>query len=346
MRMSWLRLEKFTFFVLLFSIPFQKRNFLFGPGLPQTTEFFEWGSAFLYFTDFLILLLFGFWIWGFRSKMKKGEVAENSTPPVAPPFAGGGFRGGMHVMLLLFLGFALISLIQAELMNVGVYRFLKLTEFVLLFFYIANRVPKIGVKPILVAFVASGAFQSVIAILQFMKQSSLGLEVFHESTLAIGMKGVAHIAADGVSLIRAYGTFPSPNVLAGFLGVCLLVLFCLFVSSGQKNQNLKRTGDYYNVRSYVMLICIFLLSLGLILTFSRGVIIFFACTSAVFFAGIFLAEKLQYYKKRAIQVAGFVLVSWSVILAAAWPEVSTRFLESSASEPAIQEHSSYLWRSL
>lgn len=231
------KVEKFVFLSLVFSIPFQKRFFLFGPS-PEGERFFEWTSGFLYFTDLLILVLFSLWV---------ASALKGLTPHIK---CGGLNPAHPAFWLLLFFGFAFVSLSQAEFVDVGAYRFIKLAEFIFLFFYVASRArtigpprrdelgsSRLGIKPILGAFVASGVFQSVLAILQFAKQSSLGLEIFHESTLAIGLSGAAQISVGGVEFIRAYGTFPSPNVLAGFLGICLLSLFGLYLRGGP--------GQYY-----------------------------------------------------------------------------------------------------
>ncbi len=305
----FLLLEKLVFFGLIFSLPFQKRFFLFGTDPLQGAEFNEWASGFFYFTDFLVFFLFLFWL--------KGTIRTVGWGRQVP------VRLGASLFLLLLLGFAFISLARAELIDVGIYRFLKLAEFVFLFFYVAYRARAIGIRPIAAAFVASGVFQSALAILQFAKQSSLGLEIFHESTLEIGLKGVAQISVQGIDMIRAYGTFPSPNVLAGFLGLCLLFLFYLYTS--EKFSRVFLTAP------------LFLLTFGLALTFSRGVITFFFVTTILFFAGVFLLDKLRQYRKQAGRLAILVIVSWLLVVVATWPEISSRFLESSVREPAIQE---------
>lgn len=347
-------IEKFVFLALVFSIPFQKRVFLFGPS-PEGERFFEWGSGFLYFTDIFIVILAIFFLKSIYPKLNFGQRYK------------AGF--GAAFVWFTFLVFAFASLAQAALVDVAVYRFIKLAEFTFLFFYVASYARTMGIKPILGAFVASGVFQSILAILQFAKQSSLGLEIFHESILVIGLKGVAEINVGGVEFIRAYGTFPSPNVLAGFLGICLFFVFYLFLKSFAKRQRYSlahsrqpsgwlRGSDCFapsgampkespettpesNTASpragLIYGIAVFLLSLGLILTFSRGVIVFFVFASALFFAGIFLLEKLKQYKKDAIRLAVLVVVFWVLIVAALWPEVSARILESSVGEPAIQE---------
>lgn len=311
------KLEKLVFLALIFSIPFQKRTFLFSP-----TEFFEWNSGFFYFTDFLVAALAVVFVLSFLPDVPFLRKQESRT--FGPVF-----------LLLIFLGLAFISLTQADLISVGVYRFIKLAEFIFLFLYVGARARAIGIKPILQAFVASGVFQAIIAILQFANQGSLGLEIFHESTIVTGMKGVAQISAHGLDMIRAYGTFPSPNVLAGFLGICLLFLFYLFIKHGTDTERYAEQAR--NIRRILLGVAIFILSFGLILTFSRGVIIFFMLTVALFFAGLFLLKQFKKYKKPAIYLLMLIAVCWLLIASLAWPEFSSRFLGSSIDEPAIQE---------
>ncbi len=71
--------------------------------------------------------------------------------------------------------------------------------------------------------VASAVFQSVIAILQFISQKSLSLSFLRESVFSIYDPGVAKIMINGELFVRAYGFFPHPNVLGGFLMVSVLI---------------------------------------------------------------------------------------------------------------------------
>lgn len=50
-----------------------------------------------------------------------------------------------------------------------------------------------------------------------------------------------------------------------------------------------------------------------------------------------MLEKLKQYRKKAAKLAVLVVVSGVLTVAALWPEVSARFMESSVGEPAIQE---------
>lgn len=89
--------------------------------------------------------------------------------------------------------------------------------------------------------------QTGIAILQFTKGSSLGLSFLGESVFSSGMKGSNFIDISGNLYIRGYGTFPHPNILAGWLLMSMTVL-------------------WKYKRGFIFLI---ISSIGIVLTFSR-----------------------------------------------------------------------------
>jgi hypothetical protein len=71
--------------------------------------------------------------------------------------------------------------------------------------------------------VISAFFQSLVAILQFIWQKSLGLTFLKESAFSVYDPGVAKVLINGDVFVRSYGFFPHPNVLGGFLAVSLLI---------------------------------------------------------------------------------------------------------------------------
>ncbi|MEK9151696.1 MAG: O-antigen ligase family protein [Patescibacteria group bacterium] len=71
--------------------------------------------------------------------------------------------------------------------------------------------------------IISAVFQSIVVILQFISQKSIGLSVLKESIFSVYDPGVAKIIINGDVFIRAYGLFPHPNILGGFLAISLLV---------------------------------------------------------------------------------------------------------------------------
>mgnify|MGYP003981830341 FL=1 len=70
-------------------------------------------------------------------------------------------------------------------------------------------------------------FQSLLAILQIITQNSIGLSFLGEPNIGPDVSGVAKLSLFGHTLIRGYGTFPHANILAGFLGVGILLSLSL-----------------------------------------------------------------------------------------------------------------------
>ena len=86
----------------------------------------------------------------------------------------------------------------------------------------------------LVVIVLSGFLQSLVAIYQFIVQRSVFAspilaKITGESTIGPQVSGVAKIVVDGEKIIRAYGTFPHPNILGGFLIFTLLITIYLYL---------------------------------------------------------------------------------------------------------------------
>lgn len=99
--------------------------------------------------------------------------------------------------------------------------------------------------------------QGVIGLLQFLQGSSLGLSFLGESQVVSGMQGSSFVTLGNELFLRAYGTFPHPNMLGGFLLMCLLIgIFYLHISKNSKEK-------------FLSLLLIFLSALFSIFTFSR-----------------------------------------------------------------------------
>ncbi len=75
---------------------------------------------------------------------------------------------------------------------------------------------KKNLKTISIIILISVLIQLVIGIVQFKTGHSLGLHFLGESNLVKGMFGTSFVDLNNVLFLRAYGTFPHPNILAGF----------------------------------------------------------------------------------------------------------------------------------
>lgn len=108
----------------------------------------------------------------------------------------------------------------------------------------------------------SGVFQSILAVLQFLRQGSFGLKLLGESFLSAQIFDVAKIEISGEKFIRAYGTFPHPNLLGAFLLLSLVSGWWLIT----RTSLIQRKNFFYGLISGELLIL-----LGILLTFSRSI---------------------------------------------------------------------------
>ena len=299
-----LKLEKFIFYLFIFCFAFQTRKIIYQFG---GEGFNEWTSIYVYLTDILLLSVFLLFIW--RKRKQRFLKEPLKLIQVKSP----GFWLGT------FLIFSLISLVQARNIELGFYHWIKLLEMIGLFFYLKYNFKELfNFKKLAYVFIASGLCQSFIAISQYVQQKSLGLKFLAESPLNPEIAGVAKIVVEGTKMIRAYGTFPHPNVLAVFMFVCLFFTFYLFLN--KKN----------SFKNYVFLsITLFLFFFTLFLTYSRLVIFIFLLSSVIYFILSF-----KKHKKQVLSLFLLIIICLLIMTYFAWPEVLSRF-NISAGEQSI-----------
>lgn len=235
----WLvKIEKIFFYLLIFSLPFQKRAIIYITGV----EFNEWNTLYLYLTDMILAVVLVGWLW----RLKKQKI----------------ILGQADYLLLGFLLLVLLSVIRAQNQILALYQWFKLLEFSLLFFYIRHNFDQLyRLKDLLIVFIGSGLLQAIIAIAQFFYQKSLGLYIFEESILGPQVVGVAKIDMPGFEILRSYGTFPHANPLALFILLTLISLVVMF--STKQYQSLKYRLLFTTVS--------FLFVLAFLMSFSRAI---------------------------------------------------------------------------
>lgn len=289
-------IERYIFYVLIFSIPFQTRKVFYFWGV----SFNEWASIFLYWTDILVLALFIFWIAKKRGRFDFLRMKK------------------IYILLLAFLVCSGISVFFADNQGLGLYNWLKLSETIFLFIYIRNFIKIEGEKGLMSiwgVFILSAFFQSGIAMTQFFYQSDLGLRVFQESPIGILIDGVAKVNFGGLKMIRAYGTFPHPNVLAAFLGIGIFSCYWLLLNNGY----LKR------IKSFILWFILAALFMGLFFTFSRSVIALTVILSIFFLAFSRFYAQDNYQKKKIRELLLIVILCVVVLALLLWPIFIERF---------------------
>ena len=183
--------------------------------------------------------------------------------------------------LSIFVLFLLIQnvILHNPLVILNSLRFLLyiLTFLILLHLWKTEK-KKVNYKFTSIILLLSVLFQGIVGLLQFFKGSSLGLNCLGESKMAAGLVGSSFVGLGEEVFLRASGTFPHPNILAGFF--LLVMLFAVFLTKKlQKNQK------------FITYLTIFLSSIFVIFTFSRIVIFLFVLIFLVLFISKLLLKK-------------------------------------------------------
>jgi O-antigen ligase len=116
--------------------------------------------------------------------------------------------------------------------------------------------------------------QGVLGVIQFKRGSSLGLSFLGESQVVSGMAGSSFVELSGEVFLRAYGTFPHPNVLGGFLLVAMVLGIYVY-------EKRRLTGSLLIIISF----------LSMLFTFSRVSILLGLVVILVFVSKEFLFKK-------------------------------------------------------
>lgn len=208
------KLENWLFYFFLFAIPISIRHIFWF----QPFNFVEWTAVYLYITDILLVALLLFWM--FRVFSKKGKVLSIKYY-------------GLKTADWFLIGFVIVaglSIRNALDVQTTVFQWVKLMEGVALYFYIKDyALKRFKLSHAFEALVLGGAFQAVIAIVQFVTQGSLGLKYLGESPLAPALSGIAAFYVNGIKIMRAYGTTPHSNVLALYLFIALGAFYSIAI---------------------------------------------------------------------------------------------------------------------
>ncbi len=187
---------------------------------------------------------------------------------------------------LLFL-IILASIFFSHTPLLGLYFLLKIFE--ILFLIVVLFLDKKSFLSAINFLSLSILIESAIAIIQFAKQSSIGgpLYFLGERNFNVLTPNIANAAIGGNLILRPYGTFPHPNVLAAFLLISISILFLEGLQKGKR----------------FIQITILIGSLTLLLTMSRIPIIIY-----IFFLMLYLLkQKFKDYRLPLFIISGSFL---------------------------------------
>ncbi len=229
-----------------------------------------------------------------------------------------------YVKLIVFgmLFFVTLSYFFSIRTSVTFIWIIQIIKLLVVYFLTINRV--LSEKTILHLFIASLIFQTLIAIIQFALQSSIGLSLLGESRLSPETLNVAKLSLGGFKILRAYGTQTHANILGGLLSLGIISTIYLYITE--------------EVRKRTAVSLLIILGLGLFLSFSRSAWLATAVSITLFLA--FRKYKIEYARIQKI-IAGILITILLSTITGLLPFVWYRYLSStSAGERVNQVYSS------
>jgi len=222
------------------------------------------------------------------------------------------------------------------------YAFLKLLIWVVGALLISRFKPKL----IFLLLMLGGVLESAVAFLQFYWQKSLGLGFLGESLLEPFNLEVArtYLGEGGGLLLRAYGTLPHPNILASFLILSLISAYYFFlkvnqpIALGETQQSQKVLASRF-FGKVGMTATIFILWLGILLTFSRAGWLIAFLVSAIF---LLSASHFGFNKKVLWKLSVTVLITIAVLISIFYWAVIPRVTTLTPDSFTVQPHAKKL----
>lgn len=266
MYMDFSKLSKYSFFAFLFLLPFQTVLLLREPLIGG--EKWQYGTIGVYFTDVLLVLSLSFVIYDwvrrhrvFSIKYYVSSIMYRGNPKYI-------IHNTRYKILAVFLCWSIFSIFWASDTALATYTAVKLLLAVGAFFFARSLDDAERGKAVKVLLVAA-VLQSMLAIGQFLYQASPVSTLLGMSAHEAWQAGSSVLKLEGERWLRAYGSFPHPNMLGGFLATVLVAGIAYYVSSITHGENTKYIirNTRYNLAYHLSTI---LILLALLLTFSRA----------------------------------------------------------------------------
>ena len=335
-----MRIQSGFFYLFLAALPVGFRATLheFTPG------FDEYEAVFLYANDLALIVFLCVCGSGILKEMRGRNFWDT--------------RRGANIFLFAFLALAGVSVFAASYKLLAGYAFLRLILAVFLALSAAQVFSSVRLVRTKTFWTISilGAAEALLGFGQFFFQRGFGLRFLGEPFLPALLSpdfavsaarfapGIAKIDLWGAKLIRAYGTFPHPNILSAFLLMGLFSACYLWLTSEQvRFHSRPRFSDWargakWRVGKEIGLgVIIFILWLGLMVTFSRTgwlLAAFFSFGLAFYF--MFFAAS----RRAALKLFG-MLISIFIIFSTAFPLFIFPRTAVTASEPSVSYRLAY-----
>lgn len=260
--------------VALLFVPLKIR--LYSPAIFARGDFVSYEHGFFYVSDVFLLSVLVvslvLWLVRMHGSITRSAYLESSW-----------WHRFSWLWIVLALAIA-ISTVFARDSIVSAYALARV--FVLVGFVVSMCRDRLFLSRAVLLFLLMMGGEVVLGVLQVMRGASVGVPWLGEPVISSVMPGVAHTGGGVDAMLRAYGTFPHPNVFAGYLVVALfMVLSGAFLGDAARGAGGAEsvTGDTLRDAACGATPCVFvrllrcgiglIMMVGLAVTFSRGALI-------------------------------------------------------------------------
>ena len=211
----------------------------------------------IYLTDIFVLTLFALWLID-KIGIKKHESRIKGLNSM--------IHDSKFMILSAFAALLVFGILLSKNQAAAWFGLLRFLELVFLGFYAAINIKKMRFETILFLFSIGIVFEFFLSIAQYLNQGSIGgiFYFFGERSFNGQTPGIANASIDGKLVLRPYGTFPHPNVLAGYLLVGMILILYRIKNYESRIMNHGKT---------LLIFSMIAGTIGLLLTMSRIAII-------------------------------------------------------------------------
>jgi len=275
------KILEYMLYLFVFVLPWQTRWIFKDYRVGE--NFFEFGRMGLYAFDLIILAMLLIFLLAKSIRVKFTNIISKAE----------GIGLSIFIILLAVMAYsAWFFAIDSEIAHYWLTRFV--VAFLLLLLILKINFSQIK---LIVAFVTSACLQALLGIWQVihnevMANKWLGMAWHQADALA----GESVIAYGDERLLRAYGSLPHPNILAGFLVVVFAMLIYLILKTEKSWQR------WFLFSSFSLILS------GIFLTFSLSA--WLATLGVIIFLFAVFAHKSTYDTRRLAKALG----AWAIIL--------------------------------
>jgi len=315
------KIIEYGIYLFIFLLPWQTRLILRERNL---NGYWEYGTISIYATEILLGLIFLLTaVWWTINKLKSQNSKLETKSQISKLF---------HLTFSFFIVYSFLSIFWSDSRGVALQAWARLAEGVGLFLLL--RVVKFDMQKLIWSFIFSALVQAGLGVWQFLTQSTFACKwlgmAFHDPIES----GTFVVETALRRWLRAYGSLPHPNMLAGFLAVGLLLSVWLYQKIG------------YSFKKLLLPVIFSILTLGFLTTFSKSAMIAFILVMILLWIVLFLgrlwpstgsgyklfperAQRVEEFGEKKITFLKFTLIFLAIAVifgAVFWEPVSTRLV--------------------